>query len=510
MTATTELDPPRPEPIGADHTGLGLAILGAALLMGALGDALLRALPWGVNLPLWILAVIAVCLALARRRRVALEGGGRWLLGPALFFAAAVAWRDSEVLGALNLLGLLVALALAAFRARAGRIHIAGIADYVRGLVYAAAEAVGGPLVLVVDNIRWRSIRLGDRSGQLLALARGLVIAIPLTLVFGVLFAAADAAFAGIAGRLLRWNINELVVHAVVAATLAWIVGGFLRRFLIAIDQEAGLASGAGGGWLGIIEIGVVLGMLNGLFLLFVLVQFRYLFGGAALVEASADLTYAEYARRGFFELVTVATLVLPLLLMADWVVRKQDRARERLFRMLVGTLIVLLFVIMVSAIQRMRLYQEEYGLTELRLYTTAFMGWLALVFAWFLATVLRGHRERFAFGALMTGVAVVAVLDALNPDALIVRTNLGRLDTARPFDSAYATTLSADAVPTLVEALPALPDAERQAVERRLRSRWSPPESPDWRSWNWGRWQAWWAASTIESAARPSAAPER
>ena len=52
------------------------------------------------------------------------------------------------------------------------------------------------------------------------------------------------------------------------------------------------------------------------------LVQFRYLFGGAALVQVSETLTYAEYARRGFFELVAVAALLLPIMLLLDWVAR--------------------------------------------------------------------------------------------------------------------------------------------------------------------------------------------
>ena len=75
-----------------------------------------------------------------------------------------------------------------------------------------------------------------------------------------------------------------------------------------------------------------------------------------------------------------------------------------------------------------------EYGLTEERLYATAFMGWLAAVFLWFAATVMAGRRERFAFGAIVAGFLLVIVLSALNPDALIARTNLARAKTGRPF----------------------------------------------------------------------------
>jgi hypothetical protein len=139
-------------------------------------------------------------------------------------------------------------------------------------------------------------------------------------------------------------------------------------------------------------------------------------------------------------------------------------------------------------------LYQAEYGLSEQRLYPTAFMGWLAVVFVWFCLTVLRGHRERFAFGAMLAGFLLVAALHALDPDALIARTNLARARAGHTFDAQYAARLSADAVPELVAGLPALNPQDRCTLATRLFGRWSPPESPDWRSWTISRWRAWQA----------------
>ncbi len=180
------------------------------------------------------------------------------------------------------------------------------------------------------------------------------------------------------------------------------------------------------------------------------------------------------------------------MLLLAHWGLRAGDRAAARLFRPLAGTLVALLFAIMASAVQRMRLYQETYGLTELRLYTTAFMGWLALVFLWFVATVLRERRELFAFGALVGGFAVIALLNDLNPDALIIRANAALADAPannRAFDVVYGISLSDDAVPGLIAALPSL-DLDRQRViaARLLRDAEQPP---DWRNWNHARWSA-------------------
>jgi hypothetical protein len=242
---------------------------------------------------------------------------------------------------------------------------------------------------------------------------------------------------------------------------------------------------------LGIIEGGLVLGALDLLFLAFVLVQVRYFFGGSALVQATTGLTHAEYARGGFFELVAVAALLLPLLLLMHWLMAQPSPEGEQVFRVLAGVQILLLFVIMASAFQRMRLYQAEYGLTEQRLYATAFMGWLVVVFLWFAVSVLSGRRKRFAFGAMVAGMLLVVVLHGLNPDALIARTNLARAKVGRSFDARYATRLSADAVPELVAGFPNLNPQDRCAVASGILKRWSFSQPRDWRAWSWSRARA-------------------
>ena len=162
------------------------------------------------------------------------------------------------------------------------------------------------------------------------------------------------------------------------------------------------------------------------------------------------------------------------------------DRRRhDLLFRVLAGALIALLFVVMASALQRMRLYQREYGLTELRFYVTGAMIWLAVVFAWAAATVLRGRRELFAVGALVSGFAAIFAVNVINPDALIARTNLDR----PRLDLPYLMNLSDDSTPELVKALPTLEPLLREQLAAELASR-RRGES-DWRTWNWSRHRA-------------------
>ena len=126
-----------------------------------------------------------------------------------------------------------------------------------------------------------------------------------------------------------------------------------------------------------------------------------------------------------------------------------------------------------------MALYVNEYGLTELRLYTTAFMGWLALIFIWFAVTVLRGQGNRFAFGTLAAGLVITLVLNVLSPDAFIAQINVTRhaqssAPSERPLDATYLARLSADAVPTLLQALPSVPHEESCQAATILLQRWS------------------------------------
>jgi hypothetical protein len=308
--------------------------------------------------------------------------------------------------------------------------------------------------------------------------------------------------------NVLRIRFETLVVHAFVTGFCAWIVAGYLRGVLLGKERDFAARQEVPHPTLGLIEIGTVLALLDLLFLGFVLVQFRYFFGGAALVRETTGLSYAEYARRGFFELVTVSGLALPLLLFAHWLLRKDNPRAERVFRAFAGAQLVLLAVIMVSAVQRMRLYQREYGLTEQRLYPTAFMAWLAVVFVWFALTVLRGHRERFAFGAMIAGYVLIAGLQFLNPDGLIARVNAARVAEGRSFDVNYASSLSGDAVPELMVSLPSLQAADRCVLATRLLRTWRPSQPSDWRTWGVARARAFAVVEKNRTSLQAMACP--
>jgi uncharacterized protein DUF4153 len=473
------------------RTKLGLEIAGMGAVAGIAGDALLRAMPWGLNVTIATVALVGAGVWLVRRHGIKPGPDAAWLAITAVLLGAAFLRRDAEALAAFDVMALIVTLALAA-----GSLQGEGIStwypfDYARGIVTSTFSSIVGSLFLIFEDIKWRELPDDGRMRHVRGAVLGTVIAAPLLIVFAALFASADPVFNNVLSNLFAFDMDTVLSHTFLIVFWGALVAGYLRWSLL--GRPVDLQRWTGATLPSVVPLATALGLMNFLFLTFVVVQLRYFFGGAALVEETSGLTYAAYARQGFFQLVTASGLVLPILLGADHLVRGGNAPQVRVFRQLAGLLLVLLAVIMASALARMRLYVAAYGLTDDRLYATAFMVLLIGVLAWFCWTVLRGVRQRFAFGALMQAFAVLAGLHVLNPDAFVVSFNLNRPVAERPFDARYASTLGADAVPALLEALPRFTTEDRCLVVRQLLKRWVDGEGADtdWRSWNWSRARA-------------------
>ena len=525
-----------------ERTKTGLEILQAAVLLGVLGDVLLRVTPWGLNVFLFVGALVAAFIMLILRRRQEFWNAQTITLNAALiFFAAMFVWRDSMELKIFDTLAILTILAVLTLPALKIKTQIAGVFHYFVGFVWSGISAAFAPFFLVFNDVKWKTIPQTGWSKHLISVLRGLLIAIPILFIFGALFVAADAVFQGIIEKTFNIQPDELIAHTFFIGFFAWIVAGYLRGSLIAnfsndltetfsdakempksqnlsiteikdddapkTEEKPKTEEEKKWQWqnldnsllpdyftLGAIETVVVLGLINLLFLSFVIVQLPYLFGGMDLVQNTPDFKLAEYARRGFGELVTVSALVLPILLISHWLLRKDKPINEKIYRVLAGINLGLLFVIMVSATQRLLLLTGNlgYGLTTVRFYPMAVMILLALIFVWFTLTVLRGTRQNFAWGALWLTLFTLGTLHVLNPDDFIVRTNARLMQEGRGFDSDYVADLSDDAIPALMETIPAMDSDQQCVVKNKLlyRLRFAQNEN-DFRTWNLARWNA-------------------
>ena len=499
--------------------------------MGILGNLLLRQVPWGLNAFLFVTAFVAGAGMIALRRRPELLTAQNIALGGAMvFFSGMFVWRDSIQLRVFDTFAIVILMGVLMLSSMKVTAKIGGLFHYAIGTIWAGISSLFAPAMLLSTDVKWAAIPKMGWSRHLIAAVRGLLIALPLILVFGALFAAADAVYAGMIERIFNIPSETVFTHVLLTAVFFWLTAGYYRGLLLGFDTsdavpasaaEAAAASNNSNlsifeqvkaeevvnpdalpnnatildhinksdppnaesapasasvpekkAWqwqnfdnsvvpqaftLGVIETSIVLGLINLLFLSFVIVQVPYLFGGMELVQNTPDFKLAEYARRGFGELVVVTGLVLPILLLTHWLLRKDNPLNEKLYRIFAGIQIVLLFVIMASAVQRLVLLTGDlgYGLTTVRFYPMVVMIWFAIVFIWFGFTVLRGARQYFAWGALWSAIFVLAGLHALNPDDFIVRTNIALMKQGREFDAQYNAGLSDDAIPALLEGMP-------------------------------------------------------
>lgn len=467
--------------------------------IGVAGQLLFYDVGLGVNFPIAI-ALLLIGGWLLRSRPGRPSGIDLWLAPAAVGFAAFAAIRADPSIVALDVLTAL-ALSGAALASFAGQPVVGrSFAGLVELLAKAAGWAVTGA-ARAISQARAhlpRGPQAMHRARRAAPVLRGLALALPIVLVFVALFAAADAVFARIVEDLFRFDLElgDLIGRILLAVLLAWLAAGGLA---LAAAERRPDASGQplpALRWrFGTTEAITVLLAINAVFMAFVALQAAYLFGGLDTLEA-AGMTYADYARRGFFELVAVAILAGGL------VVALERTARER-HRLLIGAavaLAVLTGIVLVSATLRLRLYQEAYGWTELRLYVLATIALLAILLVGLIVTLLRDRVAWIGHVAIAAALAIGLALNLLGPVRFVAEQNVERLlnpalvpaHGSAGFDELYVLSLGDDAIPSLLRALPHLDPTQAAFLRDDLRFRRAElrvsPGLNAWQAWNAGR----------------------
>jgi len=290
------------------------------------------------------------------------------------------------------------------------------------------------------------------------------LVAVPLLTILGTLLYHSDAVFASFADTLARYlrnlNIGEIAWRCALSLmVLPFFLSTFwsyAKRELFFItpeesDVDISPEQKRTAPAFPSVFSATLLVLINLLYALYAVVQFRFLFAGAQGV-LPIELTYAEYARRGFFELAALSAFNVILIFIGSYATKREGRLGTAL-RVLIITLVALSTVQIVSAFTRMNLYVRAFGLSELRLFVSAFMLLIVVIFALFIVRELAHSKGAVPVFKATVGAALVLLL-ALNymaPDAFIARYNIdgylsGQLK-AKKFDfNYYAHDLSFDA----------------------------------------------------------------
>ncbi len=299
----------------------------------------------------------------------------------------------------------------------------------------------------------------------------GLCIALPVVLVLGVLLIWADTAFEHFIDNIsldLSEGIATLIFGSILLLVLAPILFA-IRKNTVKQKTNTGKA------YCSVLDstlTGTVLGAVSFLYLLFLLTQLSYLFGGFAGLLPE-DYTYADYARRGFFEMCVICVINLGLLFLTELLVqRNANGALPTATRILSVYISSFSIFLIVAAIAKMLLYIRSYGLTFLRLGTSIFMLFLFFVFAfWILHTVCRSFKHMRAI--LTVGCILFALTALAEPYNIIAKYNVyayeSGLHNAEDVDTHYLQyTCGAYGVQALID----LSEAEDKVLAEKARER--------------------------------------
>ncbi len=452
------------------------------ILLGWAFDFLFWKKPIGINFAIYIALCLLTGIFLLRTDGLRIAPGSSLLLVPIAFLATMTFIRQEPMTVFLSVAGVLFLMGIFALTYVSGQWTRYAFLDYIFGYFRLFGSMVARPLGFIAENRRipLEQPSLSQKRGaQIWPVVRGIVIALPVIAIFASLLSSADPIFAkrfeDFIDLFKIQNLPEYIFRLVYILVFAYALAGtFLhaaQKSHEAVEEKTVIQT-----FLGFTESAIVLGSVVILFIVFVVIQFQYFFGGQANIHIEG-YTFSEYARKGFGELVAVAFFSLLLLLGLGAITRRKTEINKRVFSGLGIVLVGLVIIMLISAYQRLVLYEEAYGFSRLRTYTHVFMIWLGLL----LMTVVfleMTRRERVAGLAMVfAALGFVISINLLNVDAFIVKQNIqreirgasdksfsqGRAD----LDAQYFLDLSDDAVPSLVSAfqMKSLPLAVKEKV---------------------------------------------
>ena len=425
-----------------------------ALVAGIVFDYLFYGKAIGISYPLFV--VVFYCLFWgASHKRVSFQIDFGWFLFiPILFLSAAFALHSNPVLLARNFvlipLLLLVQTTLLVYGYEWSSVRcVSRFIGRLIGQVFGNAPKV----FLEVISLAKVAYRIAPEKRKTLKnIFIGLIISAPLLVIVIALLAEADTVFQNVIADIFKFleSIGSipLAEHVGVIGIITALLFGYLAVVLRAeVEGTSEVVRRDSGSWDATIVV-TVLVMVNAVYILFCGIQFTYLFGGEAMIRSIPDYTYAEYARRGFSELIVVTVINLSILLIGLRVA-KNDGKLDRLVLMLRCLLVLCTVIMLYSAHLRLKLYEEAYGYTYARIFAHTFIG---LLFVLFMLTLYKLWRREFpllkafAIAALLT----YTTLNYVNVDAMIARKNVDRYFTTGKIDLDYLQELSDDAIPEL------------------------------------------------------------
>lgn len=470
-----------------------LLLIAGTLLLGILSVTLFFENSLGISIPIFVAAFYTVMLLHGRGRLLKGSLFGWFLILPIVMLSLTYCFFASELFRPLNLLALPVLIVLQTLLVTGGNNFSwhspAILLDLFLGIFFRCIVHVFKPFRLIGRAIvqKTGNSKLNPSIARVLA---GLAISLPIVAILIALLSSADMVFnsmmSAIPELLRELNLGEAIVKVILGGAIFLLSFSYLWSLSIDEKPGSGLKDTVQGTLPRVwdpVTILTVAAVIDLIYVAFVAVQFAYLFGGLS-IGLPADFTYAEYARRGFFELVAVTVINIGILAAFLSFTKNTGPKAGPALRVLYTVMIGCTFVMLFSAHLRMSLYEEAYGYTHLRMYTHLFMAFLLILF---IITLYRvwADRAQLLKPYIITAIAAFVVVNYMNVDALIVRSNSDRFDKTGKIDAYYLQALSNDAIPDIVALAKAHPEIGGQLKDYLDRKARELSGHRDWQSFN-------------------------
>ncbi len=480
------------------------------LVLGGAFDFLFWKKSLGINVPIFLLLCLLGGAIFLLKSGQPPARRSLWLLAPLVFFAALTCIRQEPLTHFLAYLFTLFLLALLTVSYRSEWLQY-GLSDYFARFYYLFTTSL---LTTPLQFFRWER-KENARSGTpptwnkvIKPILRGTLLAFPLLALLTCLLASADLVFEKrVLGLLGNFDSDipgrlALILICVYLLAVAFIHAAIHSN---APRRPSSGENAPGKSGIGFTEAAIILSGVTLLYLAFVIVQFRYFFGGNANIGVTG-YTYSQYARRGFNELLAVAFVSLLLIFGLNSITRRQNALQARIYSALGVTMMALVGVILVSAYQRLMLATEWHGYSRIRIYPRIFMIWMGILFVAVIVLEVLHRQQHFTLATVLALLGFAVSLSLFNVDASIVRHNVLRPAQGQHFNVNHLSSLSPDAVPTLAEEFqnPTLSKTTRQGIGAALVCYLYQFDLVEngaraWQSFNLSYWQANKALDQVE-----------
>jgi len=430
-----------------------------------------------VSVPLFFILQFACWFWLAPKKKPL------WLFVPIFilslnpFISASPIWQVSNVFVIIALYSVMVLVMIDQFPIKEDSFRF----------IYNVIVNVFRPIKHVLLPFKWWSRDDQKKTELIKRVAKGIAVTVPCLFILIVMLSSADLVFLEGTKNFFNniWHLldSEMVYKLIYGIAIGLYLFGFMY---IAYNPEDGAqthetkASTKDLAILNALLISVLV-----VYTLFVFIQFRYLFAGAQLPYG---LSYAEYARRGFFELLFLSGFNIMLILVAVRLTRLRDGLGPKIAEYLCHYLCVVTIILLTSSFYRLWLYSADFGLTRLRLLV---FGFLIFEAVGLLITFLYIQKPKFNIVAvyLSLGLVYYLLLNLVPIDAVIAKNQVDRYFADHKQGISYIMTLSPDAAPQIARLLESEKvDDQTQQMARKyfsdLNARYS-VEERGWQGYN-------------------------